>query len=448
MPPNGDRATGSDDTAPGASDTSRSCAENPSLLSRADLADKLALSEPAARDRILGMVENEMVADVFEDLEDEIALEIASRLETTRLASIADLMERDRAADLLNDLDSERRADILDLMSTTESVLPLLEYGDDTAGGIMRLEQMPVRHDAQAGSVLQRLGRSVSFERQSANFFVIGTHDSLAGIVSIYSMLCADASTQIEQIMQRGVVKVQATDSAEQAARLVARHRLDILPVVDASDRLLGIIFAEDVAHVLEEAATEDAQRFGGSAPLRRRYLSVGPLGSAKKRIGWLALLFASGTLTAAIMGAFEATIAQAAGIAAFIPLLVGTGGNAGSQSTATIIRALTTQEIAPRDLGHVLWRELRTGVVLGVIMALGGLVVAWLSGSSLLVASAISASLLAILVFSSMVGATLPMAARMVGVDAALVSGPLLSTLVDAAGLLVYFSIARLLLS
>ena len=412
-------------------------------LRPSDTASVLARLKPADQDALLGELQAHLAAQVLQEIEEAQAAELASRMDDARLAQIVDTMEPDEAADLLNDLAPVLSAAVLAALQSRDQVRPLLGYPDDTAGGLMRADMLPVYESMEAGEALQLLIRLAPRGKQSPHFAVITPNHTLLGVVSVFELLRAPTDALVRDLMDSDVVKAHVWDRAEEAARLLAHYRLDAIPVVDDADRLAGVITGDDLVEVLEEAATEDAQRFGGSAPLRRSYFGVPALTAAGKRLGWLALLFATGALTAAIIRFHQGTLDRAVALAAFIPLLIGSGGNAGSQTIAIIIRALATRDVAPRDALHVLWRELRIAVLLGVLMAMGGYVVAQLSGANQQVSITVAASLLAILIWANLVGAMLPLAARAAGLDPALVSGPLMSTLVDTIGLLIYFAVA-----
>ena len=225
------------------------------------------------------------------------------------------------------------------------------------------------------------------------------------------------------------------------------RYDLLSLPVVDAGGRLLGIITHEDFIETVEDEATEDIQRFGGSSPLSGPYLETPVINVARRRAGWLFLLFVTETLTGSVLRLFENELQAVVSLAFFIPLLIGTGGNAGSQTTATIIRGIATGDIRLRDGLRVLWHELRIGILLGVAMAVIGFGRALLWGTGQDVAVAVAAALLLVVTWANVVGSLLPVLAARLKIDPAIVSGPFMSTLVDATGLLIYLSVAKLIL-
>jgi len=247
--------------------------------------------------------------------------------------------------------------------------------------------------------------------------------------------------------MDREVIKAHASDDQETTARLMARYDLEAVPVVDDDERLIGIITVDDLVDVLEDEATEDIQRIGGMQPLDRPYLDTSIPYAAWKRLGWLVLLFVTDTLTGTVLRMFQTQLHQATFLALFVPLIIGTGGNSGTQTTATIIRALAVGDIDLKDSLHVLWHEWRTALVLGGVLGFIGFWRAFLWEDSTNIALVVGGSISVIIIWANTVGAFLPLLAEKVHIDPAVVSGPLMSTLVDATGLLIYFSIARLVL-
>ncbi|MEA3342413.1 MAG: magnesium transporter, partial [Chloroflexota bacterium] len=240
------------------------------------------------------------------------------------------------------------------------------------------------------------------------------------------------------------IIYVQARADQEEAARLMARYDLLALPVVDHTGRLLGLITHDDLVEILKDEATEDIHRLGASEPLDEPYMDASIMHVVHKRIGWLFLLFLTETLTGSVLRLFETEIAEAVALAFFIPLLIGTGGNAGSQVSSMVIRALALSEVCFQDLVRVIWRETRTALLLGLAMGLIGFVRALMWGSPIPLGITVGISLVVIVLWAAIIGAALPLLASRLKIDPAVVSGPAMSTLVDATGLIVYFLIAR----
>lgn len=402
---------------------------------------------PYEQDQLLPRLDIADSADILEELEEDEAAEIATRLDTENLARILDKMEPDEAADLLGDIPPGQAAQALAVMEEAEEVRPLLAHADETAGGLMTPAEVLLRKDMTAEEAIAYL-RSVTPESETVYYlFVIDRENRLVGVVSLRQLVIASPSTRVGEIMDPDVIYVRADADQEEAARLMARYDLLALPVVDHKRHLVGLITHDDLVEVLEEEATEDIQRLGASEPLEEPYLDAPVLSVVRKRIGWLLLLFVTESFTGSVLRLFDEELTEAVALAFFIPLLIGTGGNAGSQVASTIIRALALGEVRFRDLVRVVWREVRTSLLLGMSMGLIGLVRALTWGSPATLATTVGLSLIAIVLWAGVIGALLPLVASRFRIDPAVVSGPAMSTLVDATGLLIYFLIARMIM-
>jgi magnesium transporter len=268
----------------------------------------------------------------------------------------------------------------------------------------------------------------------------------LAGTVQLSDLVVNDDSALIKDCVDVLVPRVRATEPAEDAARLVQEANLVALPVVDSEERFLGLLTFDDALELIEAADSEDIARQSGASPVAGHYVAASVLRLARARSVWLLLLIVAATLTVNVMQVFEATLEQVTALALFVPMLTGTGGNVGSQSATAIVRALAVGEVRVRDLPRVAWKEARVGVLLGLMLAAIALVI----GAALVgvrIAVVVAVSVVAICTWAAVIGASMPLLARRVGVDPAVVSAPLVSTLVDATGLLIYFSIARMVL-
>jgi magnesium transporter len=280
------------------------------------------------------------------------------------------------------------------------------------------------------------------------NVYVVDRDRRLCGEVSVRQLLMSDPAALIGDIMDPELLPVPVGTDQEEVARLMARYDLVTMPVVDADGLLIGVITVDDVIDVLEEETTEDFQRFGATQPLDRPYLETSVPTVVRKRIGWLLLLFLTETLTGSVLRHFETELSSAVALAFFIPLLIGTGGNAGSQTTSTIIRAIAVEDIDKRGLLKPLFHEFSIGLILGIAMAIVAYGRALLWGTTSAVALTVSVSIFAIVVWANSLGSLLPLIASRLKIDPTVVSGPAMSTLVDATGLFIYFTIAGILLA
>ncbi|HEY68656.1 MAG: magnesium transporter [Chloroflexi bacterium] len=409
-----------------------------------DQADLFGELPPTEQDQLLPRLDLEDSADILEELEEEEAAEIAARLEAEELARILDEMEPDEAADLLGDIPPERVAEVMAAMEEAEEVRPLLIHADESAGGLMTSAKVTLHKEMTAEEAIAYL-RAVAPESEDVYYlFVVDEDVRLVGVVSLRQLVIAPPHTRIEEIMDPNVIHVRADADQEEAARLMARYDLLALPVVDDGGHLLGLITHDDLVEVLEDEATEDIYRLGASEPLDEPYLDASILHIVRKRVGWLLLLFVTETFTGSVLRLFESELAEAVALAFFVPLLIGTGGNAGSQVSSMVIRALALGEVRFRDLVQVVWREIRVSLLLGLAMGLVGFIRALTWGSPVSLGMTVGISLMAIVLWSAIIGAALPILASRLRIDPAVVSGPAMSTLVDATGLVIYFFIAR----
>lgn len=386
-------------------------------------------------------------ADILEEMDDEEAAELVATLSPDTIIAIVDEMEPDEAADLLGDIAPEQARVVLAGLEDPEEVRPLLLHPDDSAGGLMTSEFLALRRRMTAAEAIQAIRDWKPAAESIYYLFVVDRFRRLSGVVNLRQLVVADPDTPVIEIMETEVISVPAGTDQEECARLMNRYDLLALPVVDANEVLLGVITVDDVMDVLEEEATEDIQRLAGTEPLDRPYLDTSVFRIARKRIGWLLLLFLTATLTGSVMRLFQDELQAVVALAVFIPLLIGTGGNAGSQTTATVIRALATGDVDLRDVIRVWWHEARIGLILGLGMAAVAYfrAITWEPNAAL--ASTVAISILGIVLWATGAGALLPLLAARLRIDPTVVSGPAMSTLVDATGLFIYFSIARFVL-
>jgi magnesium transporter len=426
------------------------------LLTRlhpADIADLLDSLDEPERVVVFDLLDAATAAEVLDETLDDTTLDLIEAVPDEQVADLLEILPMDDAAELLSELPPERSEELIALMEPDEAieVRTLLAYEDETAGRLMTEKVVRVRRRWTVEETIEHL-RNLDPETETfAYLYAVDDDDLLTGVVPLRRLLTAPPEAILGDLADPHVTAVSVDTDQEEVARIVAQYDFVAIPVVDRERRLAGVITHDDVVDILAEEATEDIQRFGGSQPLERPYLSVGVVTMARKRIGWLLMLLLTATLTSTVMKLFEADLAQVAALALFIPMLIGTGGNAGSQTTATVIRALGVGEVSPRDALRVFWQEVRTGLLMGIVMSLAafGYALMWNGGkaSGQELAMAVSLSISAILLWAVGAGSLLPLAAARVGVDPTVVSGPMMSTLVDATGLFIYFSIARLVL-
>jgi magnesium transporter len=364
----------------------------------------------------------------------------------------------DDAADLLQAVPEEEREVLLALFdeSTRKEVSALLAYAEDDAGGLMSPRFVRVRPEMTVDEAISYL-RKQARERVETIYtiYVLDAQQRLLGVVSFRDLFAAQPGTRVQDVMTTEVVSVREDLDQESVSNVIAEHDLPALPVVDAEGRMKGIVTVDDIVDVVREEATEDIQKIGGSEALDAPYLQVGLARMVRKRAGWLSALFMGELLTASAMSHFEDRIARAVVLALFIPLIISSGGNSGSQASTLVIRAMAVGDLRLRDWWRVLYRELGSGLLLGLILGAIGMtrILLWPQRATLygphylLVGLTVALSLVGIVLWGAVAGSMLPFALRRLGFDPASASAPFVATLVDVTGLVIYFSVASLVL-
>lgn len=419
--------------------------------------DALALLEDLSAEelsRLFASLGDETLALLLARLDDRDAAGILSRMSAAQAADILEEIEPDDATDIFAEMeqaDPAAAGTVLIEMEPEEAaeIRDLMAYPPDTAGGIMTPAFVAVFPDLRADETIQGL-RQVAEEAETVNYvYVISRDDeSLLGVLPLYRLVLSRPDSPVADLMTTDVITVPVGADQEEAARLVTEHDLLALPVVDDDRRLLGIITTDDVADILEEEATEDIERLGGSQPLEVPYLRASPLLLFRKRIVWLLVLFFAQFFTVTIQEHYSDVLQQVILLSAFIPILIGTGGNVGSQTVSTLIRAMAVGEVRPSHILRVVGKEALTGLALGVVM--GTLMffrADFSAGSSFEIGLTVGLTVLVLTVWAASVGAVIPIVLSKLKMDPAVVSAPFISSFVDGTGLIIYFTLARLLL-
>jgi magnesium transporter len=401
------------------------------------------------------------VAVLIQWLPDEEVPQLLAELDPSEAAEILRTLTRTQAVDLLEAMDPDDATDVIEELPESEADLILVEmepeaakdirvlmaYPPETAGGIMTPSFVAIAPDLSAAEAIAAL-RLVSEKTETISYvYVVGENDRLLGVLSLRELVLTRPDTLVEAIMVRGPVRVRADADQETVARLLRDRHLLALPVVDDEDRLLGIVTVDDVIEVLEAEVTEDIEKLGGSDPLDDPYLSTSVLTLWMKRVRWLLILFVAEAYTGTVLRHFENELQQAVALTFFIPLLIGTGGNTGTQITTTLTRALALGDVSMNDLLRVLRKEWGVAILLGVVMAAACLIRAWTLSVEVRVGAVVALSAAFIVFWAATVAAILPLVIRRLRLDPAVVSGPLITTVVDGTGLVIYFEIARRLL-
>ncbi len=414
----------------------------------ADLVNELTLQEGAAVVSMLPVVR---------------AVGVLDQPSLRRRSAIVEQLDPGRAGQLLEQLSADQRTEIVREMGQLERrrVLPklsaaaqaelegLLQYPPHSAGGIMTTEFVRLSPGLTVGEALKHL-RAVAREKESiyACYVMEPETGRLLGAVSLRDLVMAEMGSPLVDVMRRKPVTVAALDDRELVAQKIAKYNLLAVPVLEADGRVVGFVTVDDVIDVLVEEQTEDILRMAAVEPgLDKPYFDNPIWRVVRKRVGWLLLLFVGGTLTGTVLRHFEGELSAVVALSFFIPMLIGTGGNAGAQTVMTVIRSLALSEIRFRDAWKVVLREALTGLTVGVMIATAALGQALLTGASLTLAITVALTMLAICLWSTAVGALIPLVAQRVGLDPAVLSAPLITTMVDATGLVIYFLIAKTVL-
>jgi magnesium transporter len=411
-------------------------------------------------DRVLGfrMIPYEEAEDFFLALAARDQAELVLALPPAERRAWMRLLPPDDAADLIQEAPSEYRDELLLLLdeATRKEVTALMAYAEDVAGGLMDTRFARLRPDMTADEAISYLRRQVREYVGTLRYvYVLDEQQSLLGVARFREVFSAPPETRVRDIMTTDLITVTEDMDQEAVSRVFQRHNLNAIPVVDAENRMKGIVTVDDIVDVVQEEATEDIQKLGGMQALDEPYMESRFLEVVRKRGGWLAVLFLGEMLTATAMGYFEEEIAKAVVLALFVPLIISSGGNSGSQATTLVIRAMALGEVRLRDWWRVARRELLAGLTLGTLLGTIGLlrIVVWerfvptYGPHYVSIGLVVALSLVGVVTLGTLSGSLLPFLLRRVGLDPASASAPFVATLVDVAGLLLYFSIAAAML-
>jgi magnesium transporter len=420
----------------------------------AEILAHLTLSEQS---RVLERIPDiELATTIFTYLDEDTRRRLIPQLSTARLVAIVRVLPPDDATDLLRTVSPERLQEMLEQLPETfaAELNKLLSYHPRTAGGLMTTDYFALEDTCTVHEALERLRRASQVETVFY-VYVVDMEHRLVGVVSLRQLVMADPETTLRTLIGNEVVSIGVDEDQERIAQLITQYDFLALPVVDRSGRLVGIVTVDDIIDVISDEVTEDIQKFGGMEALDAPYFHIGFLQMVKKRAGWLTALFLGEMLTATAMSYFEGEIARAVVLALFVPLIISSGGNSGSQAATLIIRAMALGEVRLRDWWRVVRRELGAGVVLGTILGTIALVriLVWQAISKpygahyLLIAFTVASSLMGVVLFGTITGSMLPFVFRRLGLDPASASAPFVATLVDVTGLVIYFTVASVLL-
>lgn len=418
-------------------------------LHPADLADLASELEPELGQTLLTMLSPQTAARLLEACDEEQRLTLFAGLaarDQDAAVAITDDMAADDRADLYAELPEDLRAELLAAIEPDESrdIRQLLSYPEDSAGALLTTDFVALPATATAAESIDIIRHQAAEMETIYQTYAVDPHGTLLGVISLRALVTAPADRTIDELMNPNIVTVDVEADQEEAARLIAKYDLLALPVVDKSHRILGIITVDDVVDVLEEEATEDAHKFGAVEPLESPYL-ITPVGELiRARAPWLVALFVAVLATENVLEHYSQHVA--AMLLWFVPLIISSGGNSGSQSATLVIRAMATGRVEGKDAARIMGRELFVGLSLGALLAAVGVarVVATDTTRSVGMALAIATSVAAVVTFGALIGSGIPLLLRRLGIDPAVSSTPFITSIVDITGLIIYFEIAR----
>ncbi|MEU1525869.1 magnesium transporter [Nocardia rhamnosiphila] len=412
------------------------------------IADELARMDAVEAGVAFRLLDKDLALAVFEELEPVDQQQILQGLRDQSFRELVEGMAPDDRARMLREAPAKVAKKALAGLSPRERRMTaaLLGYPEGSVGRYMSPEVVAIPGTLTVADALRTVRLKGGNAETVYTLPVVDAGRRLQGIVELRELVLTGPDTMVADLVVTEPAFVRATDSAEKAARLM-RETNDInLPVVDSEDRLVGLLTIDDAVEVIEAADSEDVAKQAGSAPWEGHYMAAGVFQLARYRALWLMLLLVAATLTVSVTGFFEATLEQAAQLALFIPLLIGAGGNAGAQAATACVRAVAVGEVRGGDLFKVIWRECRVGLVLGTMLAVVGVIIGGLFVGPR-VAVVVGVTLVLICAWAATIGGTMPLLAKRLRIDPAVVSAPMVTTLVDATGLIIYFTTAKLVL-
>lgn len=404
-------------------------------------------------------IDPEIAADILVELEENVREKFLASLSSEQIAKqFIDNMDSDDAADIIAELPDQKQEEVLSHLEDTEQasdILDLLNYDENTAGGLMGTELIKVHVDSNVLECVREMRRQAEEVEHIYSIYVVDEDERLLGLLSLKKLLTTPLRTKVRDIYQPKIISVKVNTPSEEVSEIMDKYDLVVLPVVDSLNRLVGRITIDDVVDVIREEETEVVQKMGGMEALDEPYMSVPLPQMIRKRVGWLILLFLGETLTATAMSFFENQIERAVILALFVPLIISSGGNAGSQASTLIIRAMALGEVTIRDWWTIVKKELASGFALGLVLGVIGFlrVTLWsifvqsYGPHYLMLAYTIGLSLVGVVMWGTLTGSLFPIILKRFKLDPAVSSAPFVATLVDVTGLVIYFSFSILFL-
>lgn len=421
-------------------------------LNEADIASIMEDAPKEERLRIFRLLKKDMAADVFSFLPTDIGQELITALTDVEAANVVNNMMADDAADLMEEMPANvvKRLLAHATAETRRDINHLLKFPDDSAGSIMTVEYVDLKANWTIQKCMDRI-RSIGLDSETIyTCYVIDDKRKLIGTAALRYLIIADPNETVGSIMNENVIAVHTVDDQEEVAKQFQKYDFNSMPVVDKEDRLVGIITVDDIMDIIQEETTEDMEKMAAIMPAdqQKPYLRTSVFELWKKRIIWLLFLMVSATFTGTIITHYEDALGAYIVLTAFIPMIMDTSGNAGSQTSVTIIRALSLDEIEFSDFFNVVWKEMRVALLAGITLAAANFVkLQVVDRVSMTVALVVCMTLVATVFVAKLIGAMLPMISKKIGLDPAVMASPFITTIVDAVALLVYFTFATAVL-
>ena len=426
-------------------------------MNPADIAAVFAGVEPDKLPLLFRLLPKELAAESFVEMESEEQETLIRGISDSELRQVMDELYVDDAVDIVEEMPANVVQRILAQADPEmrKEINEILQYPENSAGSVMTTEYVKLNPGMTVGDAILRIRRT-GVDKETIYTCYVLENRVLVGTVSVKSLLLAPSDLQtIDSIMESNLITVTTHTDQEEVARMMSKYNLLAIPVVDGDNRMVGIVTFDDAMDVIEEETTEDMEIMAGMTPSDKTYLRSSPFDLFKHRIPWLALLMVSATFTGLIISNFEKKLEALVALTAFIPMLMDTGGNSGSQSSVTVIRALSLGELEFKDLAKVIWKEIRTAVLCGVVLSIlcfGKILLVdklllQTEGVDVMVALVVCLTMAVTVLCAKIVGCTLPMLAKKLGFDPAVMASPFITTIVDALSLLVYFGFATALL-
>lgn len=396
------------------------------------------------------LLPKDMASDVFVNMDEEVQRNLISTLTNSEATSIIEDMYSDDAADLFEEMPAVMVKKLLRNVSkdTRASINKLLKYPDNSAGSLMAMEYIHLKKGLKISDALEKIRKQKDEFVSYDSFYVTDDKRKLLGYVTIKSLLTNALDTLIDDIMEECEHILTTQLDQEEVANIFQDYDYSTLPVVDSENRLVGVITVDDILDIMEEEATEDIEKMAAITPTDKSYMRTGIFETWKKRIPWLLLLMVSATFTGSIISHFEEALATYVALTAFIPMLMDTGGNAGSQASVSVIRSLSLGEIEYKDTIKVIWKELRVSLLCGATLAIANFAKLTLFDKvGFEIALIVCSTLIMTVMVAKLIGCSLPILAKKIGFDPAVMASPFITTIVDACSLLIYFQFASMLL-